>query len=550
MSGTLPTSLGSLSNLQHLLLLFNDFSGSIPTSLGDLDNLVSLDLRDNALTGSIPSELGNMNALQTLHLESNQLSSSIPTSITQLTTLKELVLDNNALTGSLPSTIGSMTALEKLSVVNNQLSGSIPSSIGTLAHLNTLILAFNTLSGTVPAGLGGVTTLSYFDIRHNNFSGTLPAMSGLPLTYFNISDNHFTAIPALPTSINEVNVYGNNISFTTILPLKAAFTGSVFNYDTQGPIDAVKQVHAQAAGTLTLTTTIDRSTSPASVYRWFKKVGGVDTPLNTASTTGHTVQVPNIQVGDEGTQYFYTITNTAASTLTLTSNLQTLDVIVCDVPGVTFDTAIDSYTYTFTPAVTNAGSCTVSYLWDFGDGQTSPDATSSHVYNTTGTYQVSLTLSYKCGECDSTAVVVQDTVEVENTSICTAIYCDGFGGVGIGTMHTQGFRLSVDGKIRASDIIKVYPQGQWSDFVFEDKYRLRPLSEVEQFIKANGHLPDIPSAQEVKKEGVELGSMDAKLLQKIEELTLYIIEMKKESERILKENEVMKADIKRLQNEK
>lgn len=68
----------------------------------------------------------------------------------------------------------------------------------------------------------------------------------------------------------------------------------------------------------------------------------------------------------------------------------------------------------------------------------------------------------------------------------------------------------------------------WSDFVFADDYQLRPLNEVESFVKKNKHLPEIPSAKEVYANGLDLAQMDAKLLQKIEELTLYVIEQQKE----------------------
>ncbi len=70
----------------------------------------------------------------------------------------------------------------------------------------------------------------------------------------------------------------------------------------------------------------------------------------------------------------------------------------------------------------------------------------------------------------------------------------------------------------------------WSDFVFDKDYHLRPLSEVESFIKENGHLPEIPDAAEVAEKGINVGEMDAKLLQKIEELTLYVIEQQKQIE--------------------
>lgn len=68
----------------------------------------------------------------------------------------------------------------------------------------------------------------------------------------------------------------------------------------------------------------------------------------------------------------------------------------------------------------------------------------------------------------------------------------------------------------------------WSDFVFADDYQLRPLNEVESFVKKNKHLPEIPSAKEVYANGLDLAQMDAKLLQKIEELTLYVIEQQRE----------------------
>ncbi len=103
------------------------------------------------------------------------------------------------------------------------------------------------------------------------------------------------------------------------------------------------------------------------------------------------------------------------------------------------------------------------------------------------------------------------------------------GNVGIGTANPLAL-LSVNGTIRAREV-KVTNLG-WADFVFDDNYYLRPLKEVEAFIQKNKHLPDVPSEKEVKEEGTNLGEMDAILLQKIEELTLYMIEMQKENERL------------------
>jgi hypothetical protein len=89
------------------------------------------------------------------------------------------------------------------------------------------------------------------------------------------------------------------------------------------------------------------------------------------------------------------------------------------------------------------------------------------------------------------------------------------------------YKLSVDGKLVAREMVVTTDEDYWSDFVFEKDYFLRPLSEVERFIALNRHLPDVPSGKEVLKNGQDLGRMDAILLRKIEELTLYVIELEK-----------------------
>ena len=101
------------------------------------------------------------------------------------------------------------------------------------------------------------------------------------------------------------------------------------------------------------------------------------------------------------------------------------------------------------------------------------------------------------------------------------------GNVGIGT-ETPIDKLSVNGKIRAQEI-KV-ETANWSDYVFAKDYQLPSLKETEQYIKDKGHLPDIPSAEEVHANGVDLGEMNAKLLKKIEDLTLHLINQEKKLE--------------------
>jgi hypothetical protein len=115
------------------------------------------------------------------------------------------------------------------------------------------------------------------------------------------------------------------------------------------------------------------------------------------------------------------------------------------------------------------------------------------------------------------------------------------GAVGIGTVSTGTHKLAVEGSIGAREI-KVEASG-WSDFVFEKDYALPTLVEVEAQIKENGHLKDIPSAEKVKEDGINLGQMDAKLLQKIEELTLYLIEQNKRLDAQQKEIKALRTQI-------
>ena len=118
-----------------------------------------------------------------------------------------------------------------------------------------------------------------------------------------------------------------------------------------------------------------------------------------------------------------------------------------------------------------------------------------------------------------------------------AFYLGYNGNVGINTT-TPDAKLAVNGVVHSKEV-KVDLTG-WSDFVFEEDYPLPTLEEVEQHIKEKGHLKDIPSAKEVKDRGILLGEMDAKLLRKIEELTLYMIALKKENQQLRKEIDELK----------
>lgn len=115
--------------------------------------------------------------------------------------------------------------------------------------------------------------------------------------------------------------------------------------------------------------------------------------------------------------------------------------------------------------------------------------------------------------------------------------------IGTGTISTPGdYNLYVTGGILTQKLkVGVPGTASWSDFVFNKSYRLMPLEEVENFINENKHLPDVPSAEEMVENGLDVATMDAKLLQKIEELFLYVIQMQKENEELKKRIEMIES---------
>ena len=130
--------------------------------------------------------------------------------------------------------------------------------------------------------------------------------------------------------------------------------------------------------------------------------------------------------------------------------------------------------------------------------------------------------------------------KVENAT--PKIYVRSDGNVGIGTT-SPGSRLAVNGRVHAKEV-KVDLNVPGPDYVFESDYDLRSLKETEKFVRKNKHLPEIPSAADMKKNGINLSEMNMKLLKKVEELTLYMIDLNKKVERLSKENEVLKGKIK------
>ena len=120
------------------------------------------------------------------------------------------------------------------------------------------------------------------------------------------------------------------------------------------------------------------------------------------------------------------------------------------------------------------------------------------------------------------------------------VFVDNDGNFSIGTTtDAPGYIFRVGGKMIAEEI-RVKNRAAWPDYVFDPAYRLQTLEQVEQFIQQNKHLPNVPPAAEVQQQGIAIGEMQQKLMEKVEELTLYLIHANKQIKLLQQEVQSLK----------
>lgn len=137
-------------------------------------------------------------------------------------------------------------------------------------------------------------------------------------------------------------------------------------------------------------------------------------------------------------------------------------------------------------------------------------------------------------------------IQFQNNGV-NSVFIDNIGRVAVGNIYKfpTGFGMYVEKGIIAERIrVAVQSSNDWSDYVFADDYALKPLPEVEQFVKTNKHLPNVPNAETMVNNGLNVAEMDAKLLEKIEEAFLYIIELDKKVNALQLENKQLKNKLK------
>lgn len=199
-SGNLPSQLWSLKNLKFLDLGHNQLTGPILTFFGsklDLTRLVHLNFSGNNFSGTLPSQLGSLKNLEFLDLSRNRLTSPIPPSFGFMINLKLLDLSTNQLRGPIPQELCNLQKLETLNLSMNSITGSIPPHIEYLKNIKQLDLNHNQLSGVIHLEFRNLSSLSYLDFSSNRFSGNVSFQSTCTLQYVDLSDNFLTGYNGL-----------------------------------------------------------------------------------------------------------------------------------------------------------------------------------------------------------------------------------------------------------------------------------------------------------------------------------------------------------------
>ncbi|PWA91619.1 Concanavalin A-like lectin/glucanase, subgroup [Artemisia annua] len=194
LTGSIPSWLNGLTQLQLLDLSWNDLTGTIPAYLGNLKSLFYLDLSNNSLSGEIPKSLTQLPSLISRDISLEEPSLDFPffkrkrnlTGRGQALRYNQIMgfppsidLSSNLLTGPIWSEFGNLKKLHVLDLKHNNLSGTIPSALSGMRSIETLDMSYNNLMGSVPTSFVTLPFLSKFSVAYNNLMGMVPSRGQL-----------------------------------------------------------------------------------------------------------------------------------------------------------------------------------------------------------------------------------------------------------------------------------------------------------------------------------------------------------------------------------
>jgi Leucine-rich repeat (LRR) protein len=188
LTGTIPSAVGQSWVLGSLSLSSNELVGTIPDFVPS-SRIWGLHLAQTKLTGTIPTTIGSLSSLEYFDLTPQyyqmlRMSGPIPSEIGKCHNLVRLTLSNNTLSGTIPSEFGALTSLEYLQLWNNLLSGFIPAELSQCTDLVIADFAENELTGSIPSSLSRLTNLDYLHFDGNDLTGGLDAFCGIDFEIF------------------------------------------------------------------------------------------------------------------------------------------------------------------------------------------------------------------------------------------------------------------------------------------------------------------------------------------------------------------------------
>ena len=318
LTGSIPTSIGDLTEMRLLHLSDNNLSGSIPAEMANCKFLIRLYLDRNDLVGGVPAFLGSLNILREIWMNDNNFTGSIPAQVFQNANLRIISLSNNDLDGTIPS-MSALINLQKLYLQNNLLTGFIPSDLTSATSLLEIYLDGNMLEGSIPSGIANLTNLQAFGAANNMLTGSVPDFGQInTMQWLILGGNRLSGFDGMTSTPNYeyCGVQNNSLNFMDLEPVYANSPAS-FDYLNQDSIDLSASYLLNQGDVITFSVS---DLASSNNYQWTRN--GVD--IDGATNSSYSIN--GATIGDIGA-YSCKITNSVVTGLTINRRPINVDVV-------------------------------------------------------------------------------------------------------------------------------------------------------------------------------------------------------------------------------